>query len=376
MNKLDINGNVYTDEDVMGKGYVRAFPNIAQDLYDSYFNPQVAICRQTFTVSLGTFTFKVDTNKAFYRGMKFATFQLPFSTGEVISAALNPPVFSGEVLNYDKGTGSLSVEIDHMGARGTFNKLFFAVNLVSTAPIANTIANGLTASAGLELTRRALRVGDMGLSFLRNGLGPLSNPTLPPPYYASLSGTASVSAFHKDVYGASGVMSSAISLVPGTGRSAVYIGRKPWLKYAPATSWGYFKFRSPSALADVTNNYKVSIGFRGYGSTEATPLGHSGMGVTYNYAENGGNWISRSGNNGSVVTNNSATAFAANTEYEVLIRAIGSDANFVVNGTSIATLTDPYSAVLNNYLHPFIMIERLAGTSPSMFAEEINLGGF
>lgn len=375
MNNLEINGNSYGPEDMAGKGYVRTFPNIAQDMYNSFFLTQTAICRQTFTVSLGVFTFKVEPNKNLYEDMKFvAVLELPEGS-DVGSVLANPPVFCGRIQSYDKGTGSLKVRIEHVYEHGTYSTMFFVANVVSTAPITNTIANGLTTGSSPTTTHLAMRRGNMGVSHLRNGFGVMTGATLPPPYYASLSGTGVIDTYYKEVYASAVVMASAITLTPETSRSAVYLGRKPWIKYR-AQLWGFFKFRSPSTLANVTNNYKVSVGFRGYGSTEALPFGHSGMGVTYNYAENGGSWISRSGNNGSVVTNNSATAFVVSTEYQIEVRIIAGSANFVVNGTSIATLTAPSSTSLNNFMHPFIMIERIAGISPSMFAEEINVGGF
>lgn len=379
MSTMQVNGNTYTEDDLAGKKYKNTFPDLCRDVYQSLFLTQVALCKQVFTLSLGVFTFTVESNKAFYISMKFAAFQALPTSSDYSGYISNPPVFCGTVISYDKGTGSLKVKIDHLFTHGTLSTLYFATTITSTKPVSNTLANKLTSTNGIDLSNQIRRRGTFGISSIRNGLGvmadPVNFPPLPPPYYASLSGTGTVSNYYKDVYAPTTINPSSISLLCGTGRAAIYLGRKPWIKYN-AYLWGTFRFRSAAALSDGTNNYKITLGFRGHGSTEAAPLGHSGMGVTYNHAENSGNWVARTGNNGTTYSSNSAIAFAINTEYEIKVRVESNQVKFYVNGSSIGPLTAPTTANVNNFLHPFIMIERTAGTINVVHAHEISIGGF
>ena len=375
---MQVNGNTYTEDDLVGKKYKNTFPDLCRDVYQSLFLTQVALCKQTFTAALGVFTFTVESNKAFHSWVKFAAFQSQPSSADYSGYISNPPVFCGTVISYDKGTGSLKVLVDHLFSYGTFGTLYFATAITSTKPVTNSVPNKLTGNTYISATNQTLRKGTFGVSRIRNGLGVMGDPAnlvLPPPYYASLSGTGAVFNYYKDVYAPTTINPSSISLLCGTGRAAIYLGRKPWIKYN-AYLWGTFRFRSAAALSDGTNNYKITLGFRGHGSTEAAPLGHSGMGITYNHAENSGNWVARTGNNGTTYSSNSAIAFAINTEYEIKVRVEASQVKFYVNGSSIGPLTAPATINVNNFLHPFIMIERTAGTINVVHAHEISIGGF
>lgn len=374
MTTLQVNGNVYTEANLVGKQYTETFPNLCRDLYLSLYKTQTAVCRQVFTIALGTFSFRVELNKGYYTGMPFAAFPEPPLSKDYSSYTDNAPLFSGKILNYDRGTGILRVRVDHLFTHGTYKLIYFSTNVVVAKAVSNTIANQLTAATGQRETNLALKRGSLGMSNIRNGLGPMADG-LPPPYYASVSGTGTVESYYSDPYGSLVAYPSALTLKPGTGRAAVYLGRKPWIMFNQSI-WGVFRFRSNTALSDGTNTYKITLGFRGYGSTEAAPLGHSGVGITYTHSENGGNWVLRSGNNGSLAPVNSSAAFTASTEFEVKIRQEGSNTKAYVNTVLLGTIASPSTLNINNLVHPFIMIERSAGTVSYIPAQEMKVGGF
>lgn len=79
----------------------------------------------------------------------------------------------------------------------------------------------------------------------------------------------------------------------------------------------FYRFRTPTALADVTDNYTLILG--GSDRTTITTM-QWGMWVSYNYAVNSGQWVVNTGA-ASINSVNSTTAVAAATWYDLLIVA-------------------------------------------------------
>lgn len=138
---------------------------------------------------------------------------------------------------------------------------------------------------------------------------------------------------------------------------------------AGAITWEW-AIKTPSTLADVTNNYELCVGLANGASDATQPT--EGVYFYYNYATSSGVWVGRTVTSSTVTAVVSSTTVATSTWYtlKATINALNTSVEFFINGTSIGTSTTNLSAAA---LTPMCSLKWLAGASRSFNADWVKV---
>lgn len=157
--------------------------------------------------------------------------------------------------------------------------------------------------------------------------------------------TAGGGTYTADIVGAKseGGRIGVITCTTGTGttsRVGFYLTNNEAIEYRDSTGVGYQEFRavvrSPLALSDATTAYLFYAGYLDVDTGEPA----DGAWLRYTHGDNSGNWQTVTGSSASRTTNNSSTAFAANTWYSLRVVLYPNlTAELYVNGVSMGRNT-------------------------------------
>lgn len=335
---IQVNDRDFGYKEFLGTRYISGVPNSANavvELLKAYTSFQY---KGAFTPSIATHTLYVSKNKALSPGKYFRL------TSEDLRSS-----FFGLILEYNPIDGRLKFKVTVIVLPGAGSSWSGRTEHdVKTLSFANTLANGLTTATTLDAVRSAFR-----LHSLRNPWVYFEDFGAPVVSGATNGGLAVTGTGPVAVYGglaqlAQTVLNSFCQLSYGT---------SGFFTVASAGKLVYeTKVTTPSVLGSGAKRYTVLAGLKGDGSTTTAPFDVGGLGFSYYYGTNSGNWVCKAANNSSLGTINTAVAVAASTSYVLRVEVSAGSAEFFINGASVGTLSNIPVAHANNLMMPIVAI--------------------
>lgn len=338
---IQINHKNFGFEDFLGTRYVSGVPNSLKAIMELLSTYNSVICLDhPFTPSLATHTVNASRNMGLGPGKYFLAQSSDFKA-----------MFYGLVLEYNPVDGRLKFKVTTIVWPGTGNFWGLSTDqILTTAAFSNTLANGLTAAATLDGVRSTFRlhsVRNPWIYFEDFGapLG-LSNTT----FNGGLTKTGAGSMV------VSGGKALLAQTVLNTFAQISY-GTTGFFTVASSGKLVYeTKLLTPSTLGSGAKQYTVLAGLKGNGSTTTAPFDVGGLGFSYYYGTNSGNWVCKAANNSSLGTINTSVAVAASTSYVLKVEVSAGSAEFFINGVSVGTLSNIPVAHANNLMMPIVAL--------------------
>lgn len=167
-------------------------------------------------------------------------------------------------------------------------------------------------------------------------------------YETTITGTANLSGAEPLVAGWFG--SVGLVLDTGAAANAIEINfRSGALQLGSGEIYIKAKVRTPANLSDATDNYRMGILYSD-GIFDGQ-IYSNGIAITYNHAEQGGNWQTLTEASGVQTLNDSGVTVAVDTDYifEIRIPSDGTEVNFYIDGILVQTHTTNIPSFLGNY---------------------------
>lgn len=178
-----------------------------------------------------------------------------------------------------------------------------------------------------------------------------------------VNGTAATVAMTATTTGRAGMVLFT-DTTAGTGYSFIRgpASKGAWIPGSGIISWEWAVY-APSRVSDVTDNYTLYIGLANGAANGDRPT--DGYYFSYNYATNSGKWTAETALSSVYTQLTSITTMAINTWYtlKATMNALGTSAEFFVNGVSIGSITGTLPVAA---LTPICGMNTTAGTATSI----------
>jgi hypothetical protein len=332
---VQINDADFGFREFLGTRYVSGVPNSANSIISLMKNYNSAIYGGNFTPAIATHTWYVSKNKAIGPGKYF-----------LASSQDSRSSFVGLVLDYNPIDGRLKFKCTTILIPGTgkYWSIRTDYRLLTTA-FANTLANGLTAATTVDGIKDSFR-----LHSLKNPWTYFEDFGCPSTAGATNGGLSTTGGAANN-YLVSGGAAKLSQFASNTSVQLSY-GTSGFFTVASSGKLVYETKVSVDTLGSGAKQYTLLAGLKGSGSTVTAPFDVGGLGFSYYYGTNSGNWVCKAANNSSLGTINTAVAVVANTSYVLKVEVSAGSAEFFINGVSMGTLANVPVAHANNLMMP------------------------